>query len=97
MKILSCYIANFGCIKNKEYKFNEHLNPFCEDNGQGKSTLAAFIKAMFCSVYLNYSFHYFKYSIGKPLVFFQTLNKLKAELLCRFSSSVFICIVYLCL
>lgn len=47
MKILSCYIANFGCIKNKEYKFNEHLNAFCEDNGQGKSTLAAFIKAMF--------------------------------------------------
>ena len=47
MKILSCYIANFGCIKNKEYKFNEHLNSFCEDNGQGKSTLAAFIRAMF--------------------------------------------------
>ena len=47
MKILSCYIANFGCIKNKEYKFNEHLNAFCEDNGQGKSTLAAFIRAMF--------------------------------------------------
>lgn len=47
MKILSCYIANFGCIKNKEYKFNDHLNAFCEDNGQGKSTLAAFIKAMF--------------------------------------------------
>lgn len=47
MKILSCYIANFGCIKNKEYKFNDHLNTFCEDNGQGKSTLAAFIKAMF--------------------------------------------------
>ena len=47
MKILSCYIANFGCIKNKEYKFNDHLNAFCEDNGKGKSTLAAFIKAMF--------------------------------------------------
>ena len=47
MKLLSCYIANFGCIKNKEYKFNEHLNSFCEDNGQGKSTLVAFIRAMF--------------------------------------------------
>ena len=45
---------------------------------------------MSCSVYLNYSFHDFKHSIGKFLVSFQKLNKLKAELLIIRISSAFI-------
>ncbi len=47
MKLLSCYIENFGKISQTEYKFSPYLTEFCEENGFGKTTLAAFIKAMF--------------------------------------------------
>ncbi|MBE5743964.1 MAG: hypothetical protein E7358_04545 [Clostridiales bacterium] len=47
MKLISCYIENFGCISNKEYFFNENLTVILQENGFGKSTLVAFIKAMF--------------------------------------------------
>ena len=46
MKIIECYVKAFGNIKNKKYSFREGLNVIREDNGYGKSTLAAFIKAM---------------------------------------------------
>ncbi len=47
MKLISCYIENFGKFNGFEYRFDEGLNIIEEDNGWGKTTLAAFIKAMF--------------------------------------------------
>ena len=47
MKLIKCHIENFGKLKNVDYSFNSGLTEFCEQNGFGKTTLAAFIKAMF--------------------------------------------------
>lgn len=47
MKLIKCHIENFGKLSNSDYDFNAGLTGFCEDNGFGKTTLAAFIKAMF--------------------------------------------------
>lgn len=47
MKLIKCHIENFGKLSNLNYDFNAGLTAFCEDNGFGKTTLAAFIKAMF--------------------------------------------------
>ena len=46
MKINSAYIEAFGGIKDRSYTFDEGLSEILADNGEGKSTLAAFIKAM---------------------------------------------------
>lgn len=47
MKLVSCYIENYGAISRKEYNFNEGITEFLSANGTGKTTLASFIKAMF--------------------------------------------------
>ena len=47
MKILNCYIENFGKLHDFSIDFVEKTNIICEGNGWGKSTLAAFIRAMF--------------------------------------------------
>ncbi len=47
MKLISCYIEGYGKIKQKEYIFDRELSVFCKQNGEGKTTLASFIKAMF--------------------------------------------------
>lgn len=47
MKLISCYIENYGAIEKKEYFFEGEITAFCQENGYGKSTLASFIKAMF--------------------------------------------------
>lgn len=47
MKILQCHIENFGTWSNQTFDFVEGCNVFCEENGWGKSTLAAFIRVMF--------------------------------------------------
>ncbi len=47
MKLISCYVENFGGISRREYKFNGGLTVFCGDNGAGKTTLAEFLKALF--------------------------------------------------
>ncbi len=47
MKILQCHIENFGKWSDKTFDFSEGCNSFCEENGWGKSTLAAFIRIMF--------------------------------------------------
>lgn len=47
MFIRKCYIENFGKISDKEFVFDIGKNVICEENGWGKSTLAAFIRVMF--------------------------------------------------
>ncbi len=47
MKLLKCHIENFGILSGFDYTFQEGLTVIREANGFGKSTLAAFIKAMF--------------------------------------------------
>ena len=47
MKLLSCYIENFGKLHHYSLDFSDGLNTICQDNGWGKSTLAVFIKVMF--------------------------------------------------
>jgi len=71
MKIISCYINNFGCYSNQKFEFNEDLTSFFRNNGEGKTTLATFIKVMFYSFEKETSAsktreraHYFPYSGG---------------------------------
>lgn len=45
MKILSCYITGFGKFINRSFTFSD-LTVIKEDNGWGKTTLAAFIRCM---------------------------------------------------
>ena len=47
MKIESCSIENFGKLSKAHFEFNDNLNIILKENGWGKSTLAAFIRAMF--------------------------------------------------
>ena len=47
MKLIRCCIDNFGKLSNYKHEFTDGLNVIQESNGFGKSTLAAFIKAMF--------------------------------------------------
>ena len=46
MKLISCHVDNFGTLHNFDMNFEEGLNVVMHDNGWGKSTLAAFLKAM---------------------------------------------------
>ena len=47
MKLLRCHIENFGVLCGYDCEFEENLTIICRENGFGKSTLAAFLKAMF--------------------------------------------------
>ncbi|MCR5755726.1 MAG: AAA family ATPase [Acetatifactor sp.] len=47
MRIVNCHVENFGKLHDMDLDFSQGLNRFCEDNGWGKSTLAAFIRVMF--------------------------------------------------
>lgn len=47
MKLLSCHIENFGNMSGRDFDFGKNPTALCEPNGYGKTTLAAFIKAMF--------------------------------------------------
>ncbi len=47
MKLISCHIENFGKLHDCTMNFAEGLNTYCEQNGWGKSTFAAFVRAMF--------------------------------------------------
>ena len=47
MKLLKCHIENFGKLSDYNYTFENGLNTIKEENGFGKTTFAAFIKAMF--------------------------------------------------
>lgn len=46
MRLISCHIENFGKISNETVLFDMGCNVFCQENGWGKSTLAAFLKVM---------------------------------------------------
>ena len=46
MRILKCYVENFGLLHAQEYSFTKGINCCISDNGTGKTTLAAFIEAM---------------------------------------------------
>lgn len=46
MRIIECYIENFGKISKQKFEFKAGFNCFNGENGTGKTTLAAFIKAM---------------------------------------------------
>ena len=46
MRIVHCDIENFGILSDKHYDFENGLTSFCRENGEGKTTLAAFLKAM---------------------------------------------------
>lgn len=47
MRLISCYIENFGKLRDLEILFEEGQTVIYEENGWGKSTLAAFLKVMF--------------------------------------------------
>lgn len=47
MRLLRCHVENFGILSDFDLTFTEGLNVLCRENGFGKSTLAAFLKAMF--------------------------------------------------
>lgn len=46
MKLIGCHIDNFGAFRNYTLSFNGGLNVIMQANGWGKTTLAAFVKAM---------------------------------------------------
>ena len=46
MRLIKCYIENFGLLRTQEISFSKGLNCCISDNGTGKTTLAAFIEAM---------------------------------------------------
>lgn len=46
MKLISMHIDNFGCLHDYDYDFDDGLNVVLHDNGWGKTTMAAFLKAM---------------------------------------------------
>ena len=46
MKLIECYIENFGKLSDFKYSFSGGLNTIKKDNGYGKTTLTVFIKAM---------------------------------------------------
>lgn len=47
MRLVSCHIENFGAICGRDIVFDKNLTCICRGNGEGKTTLAAFVKAMF--------------------------------------------------
>ena len=46
MRIIECYIENFGTLSEFKHSFSGGLNVFKQDNGYGKTTLTVFLKAM---------------------------------------------------
>lgn len=47
MKMISCHVENFGKLHDYSVDFSDGVNIICEENGWGKSTFAAFVRAMF--------------------------------------------------
>lgn len=47
MRIIECYVENFGKLSAYTHRFNSGLDATLAENGSGKTTLSVFIKAMF--------------------------------------------------
>ncbi len=47
MLLKRCHIQGFGRLQDFTYEFTEGVNSICAENGWGKSTFAAFLRAMF--------------------------------------------------
>ncbi len=47
MRLINCHIENFGRLSGYDRDYTEGCNSILASNGQGKSTLAAFIRVMF--------------------------------------------------
>lgn len=47
MQLIQCHIENFGKLSNIDMEFHQGVNVIHEENGWGKSTLAAFLRVMF--------------------------------------------------
>ena len=47
MRLIRLHVENFGCLSNFDLEFQEGLNSVLQENGWGKSTLAAFLRVMF--------------------------------------------------
>jgi DNA repair exonuclease SbcCD ATPase subunit len=46
MRLMECYIENFGKLSSYHHTFTPGINEILDENGWGKTTLAAFIKVM---------------------------------------------------
>lgn len=46
MKLISCHVSGFGTLSNFDYSFEDGLSVLVRENGWGKTTFAAFVKAM---------------------------------------------------
>ncbi len=46
MNLISMHVDDFGGLHNYDFNFEEGLNVVLQDNGWGKTTMAAFLKAM---------------------------------------------------
>ncbi len=46
MKLIACYIDNFGKFSNAHFSFDNGLTEILQENGEGKTTLAAFLRVM---------------------------------------------------
>ncbi len=72
MQIKKLHIENFGGLSNVDLDLTPGINTICEDNGYGKSTISAFIKAMLYGMPAYTSatkaftdrMHYFPFSEG---------------------------------
>jgi uncharacterized protein YhaN len=47
MKLIRLHIENFGRLSNVDMDFTSGVNQVLQENGWGKSTLAAFLRVMF--------------------------------------------------
>ena len=47
MRLNSCHIEHFGNLQDLDIQFDENLHVILQQNGWGKSTLAAFVRVMF--------------------------------------------------
>ena len=47
MQLIQCHIENFGKLSNIDMEFHQGVNVIHEENGWGKSKLAAFLRVMF--------------------------------------------------
>ena len=46
MRLIECYIENFGVLSCVSYKVTDGINAFLLDNGEGKTTFTVFLQSM---------------------------------------------------